>query len=446
MLDRDTIVAVATAPGNSGIGIIRVSGKQSFDIAKKITHKVLDVRVATFTGFSDRSNNLIDNGLAIYFKAPHSFTGEDVVELQAHGSPVVLDLLLKEVLAHGARQARAGEFSERAFLNNKIDLTQAEAIADLISSGTEAAARSAIHSLQGEFSKEINTLIEKLIALRAYIEAAMDFPEEEVDFLSKGKIKEQLAELQKSLATIFELSKQGVLQTEGITIVIAGKPNAGKSSLLNQLAARDVAIVTPIAGTTRDVLREHIQIDGMPLHIIDTAGLRESIDPIEQEGIARARKEIDKADHILLVVDSSDLGSVNTALDEKISLPKHIPTTLVKNKCDLIGLVPQTDEMCITLSAKTGAGMGLLKQHLKKSAGYNSAFSGRFSTRRRHLHALEKAQTHIHMGLAQLETQQNNELLAEDLRLAQQELEVITGRFLPDDLLDKIFRDFCIGK
>jgi len=355
-------------------------------------------------------------------------------------------LLLKEVLFYGARQARAGEFSERAFLNNKIDLTQAEAIADLISSGTEDAARSAIHSLQGEFSKEINALIEKLIALRAYIEAAMDFPEEEVDFLSKGKIKEQLADLQKSMTTIFELSKQGVLQTEGITIVIAGKPNAGKSSLLNQLAARDVAIVTPIAGTTRDVLREHIQIDGMPLHIIDTAGLRESVDPIEQEGIARARKEIDRADHILLVVDSSDPSSVNQTLDEKISLPKHIPITVVKNKCDLVGLAPQADDKSITLSAKTGVGINLLKQHLKKSVGYNNTAAGRFSARRRHLQALEKAQEHIHSGLAQLESQQNSELFAEELRLAQQELEVITGRFLPDDLLDKIFRDFCIGK
>jgi len=445
MLDEDTIAAIATAPGNSGIGVIRLSGKNSFSIAKKITSKALDVRHATFTGFYDRNNQLIDNGLAIYFQAPHSFTGEDVVELQAHGSAVVLDLLLKEILFCGARQARAGEFSERAFLNNKIDLLQAEAIADLIASGSEASARAAIHSLQGEFSKEINALIEKLIALRVYIEAAMDFPEEEVDFLTKGKVREQLIDLQKTVQNTFELSKQGVLQTEGITIVIAGKPNAGKSSLLNALAARDVAIVTPIAGTTRDVLREHIQIDGMPLHIIDTAGLRESNDVIEQEGIARARKEINKADHVLLVVDSSDKKSEVASLQETASLPKNIPITLIKNKCDLLGLAPSADQSSVTLSAKTGAGLDLLKQHLKKSVGYNST-AGRFSARRRHLQTLEKAQEHIRAGLVQLETHQMSELLAEELRLAQLALEEITGRFLPDDLLDKIFRDFCIGK
>jgi tRNA modification GTPase len=443
-LENDTIAAVATGSGG-GIGIVRISGECAHIIAEKIVGKKLQPRLATFSEFRDDLKCLIDSGIALFFPAPHSFTGEDVVELQGHGGAVVLDLLLAAVLSQGARQAKPGEFTERAFLNDKIDLVQAEAIADLIAASNIAAARSATNSLQGDFSSQINAFIEALVALRVYIEAALDFPEEEVDFLSSGKIKEQLVGLKKQLKEILDGAQQGALLIEGITVVIAGKPNVGKSSLLNALAGRDIAIVTPIAGTTRDVLRECIQVDGLPLHIIDTAGLRDSNDLVEQEGIRRAKKEIENADLLLLVTDANESISQEPWPTDMVTPVEHVPVTIVRNKCDLANLVPGIHGSEVTLSAKTGAGIPLLKQHLKRVVGFSDDGRGKFSARHRHLDALKKAAFHIDAGLS-LSAADSSELLAEELRLAQQNLEVITGRFIADDLLDKIFRDFCIGK
>jgi tRNA modification GTPase len=446
LLEDDTIAAIATPTGSGGIGIVRVSGRNALLFAECIAQKKLAPRTAHFVRFVAHNQQLIDHGLALYFPAPHSFTGEDVVEFHAHGSTVVLDNLLRELFHFGARPARAGEFSERAFLNNKIDLTQAEAIADLIAASSQHAAQSALNSLQGNFSASINVLIDKLVALRAYIEAALDFPEEEVDFLSSGKIAEQLRALQAQIETVLDHAKQGALVTEGMTVVIAGKPNAGKSSLLNALAQRDAAIVTPIAGTTRDVLREHIQIDGMPLHVIDTAGLRETQDLIEQEGVRRARAEMAKADRILLVLDMNDTDNNEAERLALQTLLPNIPVTWVNNKCDLAGVAPQTDEASVTLSAKTGAGLDLLREHLKHGMGYREEAASKTSARRRHVLALQKTLQHIVQGRALLQGKTGSELLAEELRLAQLDLEEITGRFAPDDLLEKIFRDFCIGK
>jgi tRNA modification GTPase len=445
-LEDDTIAAIATPAGSGGIGIVRVSGRTALALARQIIQTELTPRTAHFVHFVAHDQRLIDRGLALSFPAPHSFTGEDIVEFHAHGSPVVLDSLLQELCHLGARPARAGEFSERAFLNNKIDLTQAEAIADLIAASSRHAAQSALNSLQGVFSAQVNVLIDKLVALRAYIEAALDFPEEEVDFLNSGKIAEQLQALQAQIETVLGSAKQGALITEGMTMVIAGKPNAGKSSLLNALSQRDSAIVTPIAGTTRDVLREQIQIDGMPLHIIDTAGLRVSDDPIEQEGVRRARAEMAKADRILLVLDMNDTDNNEAERLALQTLLPDIPVMLVKNKCDLAGVAPQADEASVTLSAKTGAGLNLLRQHLKQCMGYREEAAGKTSARRRHVLALQKALQHIVQGRALLQGKTGSELLAEELRLAQLDLEEITGRFTPDDLLEKIFREFCIGK
>lgn len=446
-LEQDTIVAVATAAGQGGVGIVRLSGVDALKIAEKITKKKLKPRLATYTAFYLQNNELLDNGIGIYFPSPNSFTGESVVELQAHGSPVVLDHLIEVTLLYGARQARPGEFTERAFLNNKMDLTQAEAIADLISASSRLAARAAINTMQGKFSAEVNFLIEKIIALRVYIEAAMDFPEEEVSFLTDGKIADRLSEINNQLNKIAHTSKQGTMLAEGQRIVIAGRPNAGKSSLLNALAGRDAAIVTAIPGTTRDVLHEDIQIDGLPLRIIDTAGLRESTEPIEREGIRRAALEIEKADHVLFVIDSSD-SSEDALWPKELSAlaQKHTPLTVIKNKCDLSGLAPSVSESTITISLETGAGLDLLKEHLKEALGFGGDASGIFSARRRHLNALTKTQEHVEHCLKQLLAENNSELLAEELRLAQIELEAITGKFTPEDLLDKIFRDFCIGK
>lgn len=444
-LDKDTIAAIASSSGG-GIGVIRISGSASLAIAEKITHKTLPPRTAIFAGFFSKKNIRLDNGIALFFPAPNSFTGEDVVELQGHGGAVVLDAVLSTVLDCGARQARPGEFSERAFLNDKIDLVQAEAIADLISASSSAAARSAVNSLQGVFSEKINAFIDALVALRVYIEAAMDFPEEEVDFLTEGKIKEQLLQLKQQLIDIASNATQGALLNEGMTAVIAGKPNVGKSSLLNALSQRDSAIVTDIAGTTRDILREKILVDSLPLHIIDTAGLRCSNDPVEQEGIRRAQKEIEKADLILLVTDTDENTAAAIWPNDIMAMPEHIPVTTIKNKCDVTGLVPCAKESQIILSAKTGAGMDLLKKHLKDVAGFRDSNTGTFSARHRHLSALKKAVGHIDASVLLITQSNASELVAEELRVAQQELEVITGRFAPDDLLEKIFRDFCIGK
>lgn len=456
-LDTDTIAAIATPPGRGGVGIIRVSGKKSQHLAKQITGCELQPRHAHYSRFfasnDDGTSAAIDQGIALFFPGPHSFTGEDVLELQAHGGPVILDFLLKEVIRLGARVARPGEFSERAFLNNKLDLTQAEAIADLIDSSSEQAARNAFRSLQGEFSKKIHTLVESVTQLRVYVEAAIDFPEEEIDFLADGKVEQDLNGLVEQLDQIFRQARQGALLQEGMTVVIAGKPNAGKSSLLNALSGRDTAIVTDIEGTTRDVLREHIQIDGMPLHIIDTAGLRHSNDKVEQEGIRRAWAEIEQADRVLLVVDSqysqeTDPGKLWPDFAER--LPDSDNITVIHNKCDLINqpaaLVNQQTPCVIKLSAKAGLGISLLADHLKHCMGFTDAIEGGFTARRRHLNSLEKAQQALYDGQAQLTSYGAGELLAEDLRQCQIVLSEITGEFTPDDLLGEIFSSFCIGK
>jgi tRNA modification GTPase len=453
VLDTDTIAALATPPGRGGVGIIRVSGSKVTAIAEVITNSTLKPRYAHYGPFIEQKNKTpIDHGIALFFQGPHSFTGEDIVEFQAHGGPFLLDLLLKEIIKLGARMARPGEFSERAFLNNKIDLAQAEAIADLIDSASEQAARSAMRSLEGEFSRKIHSLVDAITQLRIYVEAAIDFPEEEIDFLADGKVSTALNALIQQLNTILSQAKQGALLQEGMTVVIAGKPNAGKSSLLNALSGKDSAIVTEIEGTTRDVLREHIQIDGMPLHIIDTAGLRESPDLIEQEGIRRAWAEIEKADRILLVVDSSVTGETNPAklwpgFADK--LPSMHNITIIQNKSDLSGLnegIIDGDPTVIPLSAKNNAGIDLLRQHLKQAMGYQGAVEGGFMARRRHIDALNRANSCLLTGKHQLESQGAGELLAEDLRQAQQSLSEITGEFTPDDLLGEIFSSFCIGK
>ena len=452
----DTIVAVATAPGKGGIGVIRLSGPAALDIAARVLRPGLSLtpRHAHFSPFLDNSGEQIDEGLALLFPGPNSFTGEDVVELQGHGGPVILDQIVRTCISHGARQARAGEFSLRAFLNDRIDLTQAEAIADLIDAGSEAAARAAMHSLQGEFSREVNHLVEALIQLRMYVEAAIDFPEEEIDFLSDGKVKADLRQLIDQVEGVLAVARQGRLLREGMTVVIAGRPNAGKSSLLNALAGHDAAIVTDIAGTTRDVLRETIQIDGLPINVIDTAGLRESPDQVEREGIRRAWAEIGKADLLLVLADITDiprhiesLADILPDEDRRLS-GLAVPVLLVLNKLDLATKAgnPTSRFDTLAISAKTGAGLPALRQALKQRAGYEHSGESRFSARRRHLTALEAALKSLQQGESQLEQHRAGELLAEDLRAAQQALEEITGAFSADDLLGKIFASFCIGK
>ncbi len=414
----------------------------------------LTPRRAHFATFYAESGTPIDSGIALLFPGPRSFTGEHVVELQAHGGPVILDLLLQQACRRGARQAAPGEFSQRAYLNDKIDLAQAEAIADLINSTTEQAALNATRSLQGEFSRRIDELVDKVTQLRIYVEAAIDFPEEEIDFIEEGQVGKQLAAIIEGLGLVLAQARQGSLLQEGMKLVIAGKPNAGKSSLLNALAGADTAIVTAIAGTTRDVLREHIQIDGMPLHIVDTAGLRDSEDEVEREGIRRAWQEMASADRILLVVDDSDPASddhPDTIWPERHQhLSRSIPVTTIHNKCDLSGHAPllstNKDSATVILSAKTGAGMDLLREHLKQCMGYQSEGEGNFSARRRHLQALEAAALCLSNGKQQLTEAGAGELLAEDLRQCQINLGEITGAVSSDELLGKIFSSFCIGK
>ncbi len=451
--DTDTIAALATPPGRGGVGIVRISGNKVTSIAKTLLGHLPEARHAYYGGFHDQQGIQIDQGIALYFPNPHSFTGEDVLELQAHGGPVVLDLLLQQVLACGARLARPGEFSERAFLNDKLDLAQAEAIADLIDSSSEQAARSALRSLQGEFSRQIQALVEALINLRIYVEAAIDFPEEEVDFLADGKVVTDLQVIVKRLLDVQQQAGQGAILRDGMNVVIAGRPNAGKSSLLNALAGKESAIVTEVAGTTRDVLREHIHIDGMPLHIIDTAGLREGADIVEQIGIERAWDEIRNADRVLLMVDAR---TTDETAPEKIwpDFVSHLPDldkiTVIRNKIDLtdeqIGIDEQQDCHLIRLAAKQQQGVELLRDHLKSCMGYESTGEGGFMARRRHLDALNQAQQYLMAGKLQLTNFGAGELLAEDLRLAQQSLSEITGEFSSDDLLGKIFSSFCIGK
>lgn len=449
---QTTIAAVATPPGKGGVAIIRVSGPLCQSIAKKILGKSIQPRFANYLPFIDSQGQIIDQGIALYFNNPNSFTGEDVLELQGHGGPVIMDMLLEAVLHCGAVLAKPGEFSERAFHNDKLDLAQAEAIADLIDSGSRQAAKSALRSLTGDFSIKVHELVEKVIYLRIYVEAAIDFPEEEIDFLNDSKITQQTDEISKFLDNLLKTAEQGCLLREGMKVVIAGKPNAGKSSLLNALAGKETAIVTDVEGTTRDILTEQINIDGLPLHIVDTAGLRDAKDQVEKIGIERAAKEIENADRILLMVDASDhqkldiKKEIRRFIDPKIELPA---ITLIENKIDLINQKPCIDEAnvpTVFLSASNGDGIDLLKQHLKSVVGFEASESGTFMARRRHINALRKAETHINEGFYQLKTFSAGELLAEELKLAQDCLNEITGEFTSDDLLGKIFTSFCIGK
>jgi tRNA modification GTPase len=445
----DTIAAIATPPGQGGVGIVRVSGSAVAEIAIALLGRLPEVRRAELHDFRDADDTLIDTGLVLYFAAPASFTGESVLELHGHGGRVVLDLLLQRVLALGARPARPGEFSRRAFLNNKLDLVQAEAIADLIESDTAQAARAAMRSLQGAFSKRVHLLLEALTQLRIYIEAAIDFPDEEIDWLADARLQQMLQDLRQDLADIMARAHQGQLLRDGMTLVIAGRPNAGKSSLLNTLAGSDAAIVTEIPGTTRDVLREHIQLEGMPLHVIDTAGLHDSDDPVEQLGMQRARMAMESADRLLLLIDDQ---AGYTAADAAIldDLPAGVPHTLIFNKIDLSGRLPGPvaveNSAGFALSVHTGAGMDDLRAHLKQCVGFGEQAEGSFTARRRHLDALQRVQQHLLAGQRQLEELQAGELLAEELRLAQQELGEITGEVSSDDLLGRIFSSFCIGK
>jgi tRNA modification GTPase len=442
----DTIAAIATPAGHGGVGMVRISGPDAPAIAHALLGKLPRARHAGLHDFRAADGALIDSGLTLYFPAPASFTGEHVLELHGHGGPVVMDLLLQRVLELGARSARPGEFSERAFLNNKLDLAQAEAIADLINSGTAQAARAAVRSLHGEFSRQVQALLEQLIGLRSYVEAAMDFPDEEIDFLADRLLADRLQGLLQQFDAVHGAAHQGRLLRDGMTLVICGRPNAGKSSLLNVLAGHDAAIVTDIPGTTRDVLREHIQIDGLPLHIIDTAGLHDSPDPVEQHGMQRTRRELGNADHALLVIDDQ---AGFTAADAAIldSLPDAVPRTCIFNKIDLSGRAPgnSTADDGVAVSVRTGSGIEALREHLKQRAGFSEQPEGGFSARRRHLDALERAAQHVQEGACQLE-RQAGELLAEELRQAQQALNEITGEFTSDDLLGRIFSDFCIGK
>ena len=460
--DLDTICAITTPPGRSGVGIIRISGPTSADIANKILCFTPKPRHAHYCPFYEKSSSVIDQGIALFFPGPHSFTGEDVVELQGHGGYFVLDSLLQAVIAAGARIARPGEFTERAFLNNKIDLAQAEAIADLIDSSSKEAARSAMRTLQGEFSRLIETLADSIINLRIYLEAAIDFTDEEIDFLSEGRISEKISLIIAQLDDVLAQAKQGALIREGMTVVIAGKPNAGKSSLLNALAGKDSAIVTEIAGTTRDILNEQINLDGMPLHITDTAGLRQSADIVEQEGIRRALLAVKNADRVLLMVDSSKELVDTQNLAEYLSSPgfgelsssiEMSRVTIIQNKADLtgessatIGALNSHEPTIIRLSAKNKTGIDLLKQHLKECMGFQATREGGFIARRRHLDALLKARNSLLQAHIQLDEHGAAELVAEDLRHAHQHLGEITGQFSTDDLLGRIFSSFCVGK
>lgn len=455
MAETDTIAAIATPPGYGGIGIVRVSGPRVGDIARAVLGVIPKPRYACHMSFLSAESDIIDRGIVLFFPAPHSYTGEDVLEFQGHGGPVVMNMLLRRLLKIGARPARPGEFTERAFLNGKLDLAQAEAVADLIESGSETAVRSAQRSLQGVFSHRVHAVLNQLIEIRTYVEAAIDFPEEEIDFLADEKIASQLVVLTQQLDELLGAAYQGRLLHDGMTVVLAGPPNAGKSSLLNMLSQQDTAIVSPVPGTTRDILHEHIEIEGMPVHVLDTAGLRESSDQVESEGVRRAQQAMARADRVLLVVDDSQIQNELNEPDVipkslLSSLPPKLPYTVVRNKIDLTGRQPILEETdtsaVVALSAKTGAGLELLRKHLARCMGYQPASEGSFMARTRHLEVLRRARDHVIAGRGQLQHARAGELLAEELHLAQRALNEITGEFTSDDLLGEIFSSFCIGK
>jgi len=444
----DTICAVATPPGRGGVGIVRVSGAAVPEIGIRMLGSLPQPRLASHRVFKNARGEVLDEGVAIYFPAPKSFTGEHVLEFHGHGGPIVLERIVRELLCLGARLAGPGEFSERAFLNGKIDLAQAEAVADLIAATTEQGARAAVRSLQGEFSTTVNALVDAVIELRVYVESAIDFPEEEIDFLSAGKLVDRLESVMDRLQQVKRSASRGQILRDGMTIVIAGRPNAGKSSLLNRLAGHDIAIVTDVPGTTRDLLKEHIHVEGMPLHVIDTAGLRESGDIVEREGVRRAWGAIADADRVLLVADAT-LGMSDAERSVLARLPAHVEATVILNKIDLTGaaagLVNDGGNPTITLSARSGAGLDILRDHLKQCMDYRDDESA-FIARRRHLNAIDRAGQHLEAGRVQLTEFAAGELLAEELRLAQESLGEITGRFSSEDLLSRIFTSFCIGK
>jgi tRNA modification GTPase len=453
VVPSDTIAAIATAPGRGAVGVIRVSGPNVPQIAESIIGNLPAPRVAQVAHFLAGDGQWLDRGLALYFPAPASYTGEHVLELQGHGGALVLDSLLQRLIELGCRMARPGEFSERAFLNGKIDIAQAEAIADLIDAGSAAAARAAVRSMQGEFSAHIRELQAQITELRTLVEAAIDFPDEELDFVPGSVLGDRIVKIFTGFDAISAAARQGALLREGLNVVIAGKPNAGKSSLLNKLVGDEIAIVTDQPGTTRDVLRQQVHLDGLPLNLIDTAGLRSAEDVVEAEGVRRALSELSRADRVLYILDASAPSAASSASDlaaDLNELPQGVPVTLIFNKIDLSGAQAQVDETRdppqVFLSAKTGAGFDLLRAHLKKVAGFSGEDSGAFSARRRHLDALDRALACVTQAAQTLTTTRAFELFAEELRRAQLALGEITGEFSSDDLLGEIFGSFCIGK
>ncbi|ACT49245.1 tRNA uridine-5-carboxymethylaminomethyl(34) synthesis GTPase MnmE [Methylotenera mobilis] len=442
----DTIAAIATASGAGGIGVVRVSGPLSQTIAVSVLGHCPKPRHAAYLDFLQADGDLIDRGIAIFYPNPHSYTGEDVLELQGHGGTALMQILLARCIALGARQAEPGEFTRRAYLNDKMDLAQAEAVADVINAATIEAAKSAVRSLSGEFSQRINTLLSKLIDLRMYVEACLDFPEEEIDFITQGRVADKLDAIIAEMQAVFVKAKQGSLLREGINVVLVGQPNVGKSSLMNQLAGEEVAIVTAIAGTTRDTIKNAIQINGVPLHVIDTAGLRETDDEVEKFGIARTWRATETAHIALLLVDATH-GITEVEKSILARLPQKIPKVWVHNKIDVTqepALITEQDHAIhIYISAKTGVGVDLLKHHLLQLAGYQNNAEGVFMARARHLSALTEVAAHLDLAASQINSA---ELVAEELRLAQEALSSITGEFTPDDLLGEIFSKFCIGK
>lgn len=459
MTRTETIVAAATPPGRGGVGIVRLSGPKVPEIAAVMLGELPSPRRATFGRFLDGAQQPIDAGLALFFPAPASYTGEHVLELHGHGGPLVMAALVARALELGARRAQPGEFTQRAFLNDKLDLAQAEAIADLIDAGSRAAVRAAMRSLQGEFSAMVRGLTEALIDVRTYVEAAIDFPEEEIDFLADRELEQRFAALRGHFAGVLASARQGRLLRDGMTVVIAGPPNAGKSSLMNRLAGFDAAIVAPVPGTTRDVLRERIEIEGLPLHLLDTAGLRIGGDAVEAEGMRRARGEIARADRVLFVIDAAADPAAEAFRAERARLPAEVPVTLLLNKCDLLSgneadvrkiaagdFSHEPGPPRLHVSALTGAGLAELRAHLLGCMGFQSVDSGAVSARQRHLESLTRAREHTEEAQRQLTERRAGELVAEELRAAQQALGEITGEFTSDDLLGRIFAGFCIGK